>query len=95
MERYWQAFEPWGDTQRKLQGGLARGRQKEGFKTAFEIEIVTEIEALLDTVVDEWDCEAIETAARCMAMRVAAQLVASPFINLSLDKSRPIDTLRL
>ncbi len=59
-----------------LQGGLARGRQKGGFKTAFEIEIVTEIEALLGTgVVDEWDFEAIETAARCMAMRVAARVV--------------------
>ena len=59
-----------------LPGGLARGRQKKGFKTAFGIEIVTEIEALLGTVVvDEWDLEAIETAARRMAMRVAARVV--------------------
>ena len=59
-----------------LPGGLARGRQKKGFKTAFGVEIVTEIEALLGTVVDdEWDLEAIETAARRMAMRVAARVV--------------------
>ena len=59
-----------------LPGGLTRGRQKKGFKTAFGIEIVTEIEALLGTVVvDEWDLEAIETAARRMAMRVAARVV--------------------
>ena len=59
-----------------LPGGLARGRQKGGFKTAFEIEIVTEIEALLGTgVVVDWDFEAIEMAARRMAMRVAARVV--------------------
>ena len=59
-----------------LPGGLTRGRQKKGFKTAFGVEIVTEIEALLGTVVvDEWDLEAIETAARRMAMRVAARVV--------------------
>ena len=57
-------------------GCLARGGQKRGFKTAFEVEIVTEIEALLGTgVVDEWDFEAIETAVRRMAMRVAARAV--------------------
>jgi hypothetical protein len=59
-----------------LRGGLARGGQKGGFKTAFEVEIVTEIEALLGTgVVDEWDFEAIEKAVRRMAMRVAARAV--------------------
>jgi len=57
-------------------GGLARGRQKGGFKTAFEVEIVTEIEALVGTgAVDEWDFEAIETAVRRKAMRVAARAV--------------------
>ncbi len=61
---------------RRLRGRLARGGQKKGFKTAFEVETVTEIEALLGTgVVDEWDFEAIETAARRMAMRVAARVV--------------------
>ena len=34
-------------------GCLARGGQKRGFKTAFEVEIVTEIEALLGTGVVE------------------------------------------
>ena len=59
-----------------FRGRLARGGQKKGFKTAFEVEAVAEIEALLGTgVVDEWDFEAIETAARCMAMRVAARVV--------------------
>ena len=43
---------------------------------AFEVETVTEIEALLGTGVDDdWDFEAIEMAARRMAMRVAARAV--------------------
>ena len=59
-----------------LSGGLARDRQTTRFKTAFGVDIVTEIEALLGTgVVDEWDLEAIETAARRMAMRVSARVV--------------------
>ena len=57
-------------------GGLARGGQKGGFKTAFEAEIVTEIETLVGTgAVDGWDLEAIETAARRKALRVAARAV--------------------
>ncbi len=61
---------------RRLRSRLARGGQKGGFKTAFEAEIVTEIEALLGTgVVDELDFEAIETAVRRMAMGVAARAV--------------------
>ena len=61
---------------RRLRGRVARGGKKKGFKTAFESEAVTEIEALLGTgVVDEFDFEAIEMAARRMAMRVAARVV--------------------
>ncbi len=57
-------------------GGLARGGQKGGFKAAFQAEIVAEIEALVGTgAVDDWDFEAIETAARRKAMRVAARAV--------------------
>ncbi len=57
-------------------GRLARGGQKKGFKTAFEVETVNEIETLLGTgVVVDWDFEAIEMAARRMAMRVAARFV--------------------
>jgi hypothetical protein len=57
-------------------GGLARGGQKGGFKTAFEAEIVAEIETLVGTgAVDDWDFEAIETAVRRKAMRVAARAV--------------------
>jgi hypothetical protein len=57
-------------------GGLARGGQKGGFQAAFEAEIVAEIEALVGTgAVDEWDFEAIETAVRRNAMRVAARAV--------------------
>ena len=42
----------------KSRGHLARGGQKKGFKTAFEVETVNEIETLLGTgVVDEWDLE--------------------------------------
>ena len=52
------------------------GGQKGGFKAAFESEIVAEIEALIGTgAVDEWDFEAIETAARRHALRVAARAV--------------------
>jgi hypothetical protein len=61
---------------RNARGGLARGGQKRGFKAAFEGEIVAEIEALVGTdAVDDWDLEAIETAARRKAMRVAAHAV--------------------
>lgn len=57
-------------------GGLARGGQKGGFETAFEAEIVTEIEALVGAgAVDEWDLEGIEMVARRKAMRVAARAV--------------------
>jgi len=57
----------------RTRGGLATGGQKGGFKTAFEAEIVTEIEALVGTgAVDEWDLDAMEIAARRKAMRVAA-----------------------
>ncbi len=57
-------------------GGLARGRQKGGFKAAFEEETVAEIEALVGPgAVDDWDFEAIETAARRKALRVAARAV--------------------
>ena len=57
-------------------GGFARGGQKGGFKAAFEAEIEAEIEALVGTgAVDAWDFEAIETAARRKAMRVAARAV--------------------
>jgi hypothetical protein len=57
-------------------GGLARGGQKGGLKAAFETEIVAEIEALVgDGAVDTWDLEAIETAARRKAMRVAARAI--------------------
>ena len=73
-----------------LQGGLATGRQKGGFKTAFEIEIVTEIEALLGTgIVEEWDFEAIETAARCIAMRVAARVVEQRLNADTSDHAEP------
>jgi hypothetical protein len=59
----------------RARGGLARG-QKGGFKVAFEAEIVAEIEALVgDGAADDWDFEAIETAARRQAMRVAARAV--------------------
>ncbi len=60
----------------RARGCLARGGQKGGFKAAFEAEIVAEIEALVGTgAADNLDFEAIETAMRRMAMRVAARSV--------------------
>ena len=57
-------------------GDLARGREKGGFKAAFAAEIVAEIEALVGTgAVDDWDFEAIETAARRRVLRVAVHAV--------------------
>lgn len=65
---------------RSARGGLARGGQKGGFKAAFEGEIIAEIEALVGPgAVDDWDFEAIETAARRRAMRVAARAVEQRF----------------
>ena len=53
-----------------------KGGKKRGFKAAFDAEIVAEIEALVgDNAVDNWDLEAIETAARRKAMSVAARAV--------------------
>ena len=61
---------------RGARGDLARGRQKGGFKTAFAAEIVAEIDALVGPgAVEDWDFEAIETAARRAALRVAARAV--------------------
>ena len=46
-------------------GGLAKGGEEGGFKAAFEAEIVAEIKTLVGAgAVDDWDFEAIETAAR-------------------------------
>ena len=57
-------------------GDLARGRQKGGFKEAFDAEVVAEIEALLGPgAVDGLDFEAIETTARRKALHVAARAV--------------------
>ena len=75
---------------RRLRGRLARGGQKKGFKAAFEVETVTEIEALLGTGVDdELDFEAIEMAARRMAMRVAARVVEKRLNADTSDHSGP------
>ena len=61
---------------RRAPGGLARGGPKGGFNTAFEAEIVSEVDALVGTgAVDEWDFEAIEVAVRRQALRVAARAV--------------------
>ena len=58
------------------EGDLARGRQKGGFKEAFDAEVVAEIEALLGPgAVDGLDFEAIETTARRKALHVAARAV--------------------
>jgi len=66
-----------GRPARRARGGLrGGGGQKGGFKTAFEAEIVAEIEALVgDGAVEDWDLEAIETAARRKATRVAARAI--------------------
>lgn len=72
-------------TTRDTPGGLARGGQKGGFKAAFETEIVAELEALVgDGCVDNWDFEAIETAVRREALRVAACAVER---RLNADRS--------
>ena len=75
---------------RRLRGRLARGGQKKGFKMAFEVETVTEIEALLGTGDDDdWDFEAIEMAARRMAMRVAARAVEQRLNDDTSDHAGP------
>ncbi len=81
---------------RRLRGRLARGGQKKGFKMAFEVETVTEIEALLGTGVDDdWDFEAIEMAARRMAMRVAARAVEQRLNDDTSDHAGPDVALRV
>jgi len=57
-------------------GGLARGREKGGFKEALAAEVTAEIEALVGPgAVDGLDFEAIETAARRQALQLAARAV--------------------
>ena len=57
---------------------------------AFEVETVTEIEALLGTGDDDdWDFEAIEMAARRMAMRVAARAVEQRLNDDTSDHAGP------
>lgn len=57
-------------------GDLERGRQKGGFKEAFDLEVVREIEALIAPgAADRLDFEAVETAARRRALSVAARAV--------------------
>ena len=57
---------------------------------AFEVETVTEIEALLGTGIDDdWDFEAIEMAARRMAMRVAARAVEQRLNDDTSDHAGP------
>jgi hypothetical protein len=59
---------------RNARGGRARGRPKGGLKTACAAEVVAEINALVGAaVVERWDFEAIETAGRREALRVAAR----------------------
>jgi hypothetical protein len=61
-------------------GGLTRGRQKGGFKTAFEAEIFSEIEKLVGPgTIDGCDFEAIESAARRKALQIAARAIEQRF----------------
>ncbi len=57
-------------------GELERGRPKRGLKKAFHAEIIAEIEELIGSgAVDGLDFEAIETAARRKALRVAGRAI--------------------
>ena len=65
--------------QRSIGAGGGRfegGGKKRGFTEAFATEILSEIEALVGTPVEQWDFEAIEVAARRAALRVACMAVA-------------------
>ncbi len=65
-----------GRRARSTRGGLERGGQKGGFKTALEAEVVAEIEALIAPgAADALDFEAVETAVRRRALHVAARAV--------------------
>jgi hypothetical protein len=58
-------------------GRLARGGQKGGLEEALAAEISQEIDQLIgDQVADSWDLEAIESATRHRALRIAATLIA-------------------
>jgi hypothetical protein len=57
-------------------GSPFRGDKKGGFVTAFEEEIVAEIETFIGAgVIDSWDMERIEMTARSQALLVAARAV--------------------
>ena len=91
VEAYWQACEQWADVQ--LEDSKAASQEaakKKGFKAALEVETVTEIETLLGTGVVDWDFEAIEMAARRMAMRVAARVVEQRLNADTSDHASPM-----
>jgi hypothetical protein len=61
---------------RRTAGRASGAGPKRGLQTALAAEIVGEIEVLVGSgAVDEWDLEAVETAARREALRVAARAV--------------------
>jgi len=72
-------------------GGLrAGGRQKGGFKEAFEAEVTQEIEALVGQgAAQGLDFEAIETAARRQALQVAARAVERRLNDDTSDHAGP------
>ena len=59
-------------------GGFPRGRQKRGLSAQFQVEIAQEIEAFLGKhSMQGIDFEALETAARGQALRLAARALES------------------
>ena len=86
LEWYWESWSSGAMLSWKLPRPPRKRRPKKGLQNGGEA--VAEIEALLGTgVVDEWDFEAIETAARCMA-RVAARVVEQR-LNADTDHAGP------
>jgi len=71
--------------------GPNRGREKKGFKTAFEAEIFSEIEKLIGPgTVASCDLEAVETAARRKALEVAARVIEQRFNADTADYAGPV-----
>ena len=76
VDAYWQACEQWADAQLESSEAPRKRRPKKGLQNGVrDRNRHRDRSAPRHGVIDEWDFEAIETAARRMAMRVAARVV--------------------
>ena len=77
-------------------GQAAAGGQERGLQATITAEVAAEVERFIGKgSLDDFDFEAVETAARQMALRVAGQAIAQRLKRRSLGRAGPPAPLRL